>query len=88
MTRSLSDYFLRNASIDLNIARTLHNRCTKRVAISYCVEECHITLFHIQPPQTSTPALHTKTNVQLLFHNLFVHHGHVLHKLHKAHQTS
>ena len=45
MTRSLSDYFLRNAGIDTNY------HCTKSMILSYCVEEYHATLFHTQSPQ-------------------------------------
>ena len=82
MTRSLSDYSLRYAGIDLNILITRLYHCTKRVTLFLTVWRsitllC-FTLSHLKPVlQPSTP----KTKVRLLFHNLLVHHDHALHTL-------
>ena len=51
MTQSLSNYFLKNAGIDLNKLITSDYCCMKNDTFSYHVEEYHTTLFHTQPPQ-------------------------------------
>ena len=63
MTQSLSNYFLKNAGIDLNKLITSDYCCMKNDTFSYHVEEYHTTLFHTHHLKTSTPALHTYTNV-------------------------
>ena len=50
MTRSLSDYFPRNAGIDLNIRKLTDYDVARRDSF-YCVEKYHATLFHSQLPQ-------------------------------------
>ena len=62
ITRSLSDYFLKNAGIDLNILITSDYRRMKSDTFFYHMEEYHTTLFHTRPPENkySSPPLLNK----------------------------
>ena len=98
MTQTLSDYFLRNASIDLNHRYLkylfestdyewlpLHE---KSDTFSYHVEEYHTTVSH---SATSKPVLQPSIpkQSQIAFSQSspnLIHHEHALHKIiHKAH---
>ena len=62
VTRSLSNYFLRNNTIDLNIPIMSHSNyhCMKKSDIFFTVWRSIMLLFHTQPPQNqyfSTPHL-------------------------------
>ena len=79
-TRSLSDYFLRYAGIDLNAAITGDYCCTKRVTFSYNVEEYHTAPFHTQLPQNQYLNDTTPKPVPHL-NDLHNYHEHALYKI-------
>ena len=64
MTRNLSDYFLKNSSIDLNIPITSDYHCTKRGTLFLTVPCVGVSHYSVSHSDTSKPVLQPSTPKQ------------------------
>ena len=83
MTWNLSNYFLKNSSIDLNIPITSDYHCTKKGTLFLTVPCGGVSHHSVSHSDTSKPVLQPSTSKQKSdrFFNLLVHHEHSLHKI-------